>query len=233
MWYAVGGVLFIITAASDYRLFERLAYAIYGVGIVLLDRGAHRRQDGQGLVALARLRAVRHPAVGAGEDRGHHGAVEAVRRRPDGSGAAAVALPVLGAGADGAADAAHHEAARSRHRAHPVSHRDDDLDGRVAAAAREAVDARRRAARRHRVLPVQAARVSEEAPAHVHRSVARSVGRRLARAAGDLRRRQRALDRQGLAARHAESAAVSARALDRLSRSRCSPRSGASSAARS
>jgi len=36
MWFAVGGVLFMVTAASDYRLFERLAYAIYGVGLVLL-----------------------------------------------------------------------------------------------------------------------------------------------------------------------------------------------------
>ncbi|MGZ3442492.1 MAG: FtsW/RodA/SpoVE family cell cycle protein, partial [Polyangia bacterium] len=36
MWFAVGGVIFVVTAASDYRLFERLAYAVYGVGIVLL-----------------------------------------------------------------------------------------------------------------------------------------------------------------------------------------------------
>ena len=36
MWFAVGGVIFIVTAASDYRLFERLAYAIFGVGLVLL-----------------------------------------------------------------------------------------------------------------------------------------------------------------------------------------------------
>lgn len=36
VWFAVGGVIFMVTAASDYRLFERLAYAIYGVGLVLL-----------------------------------------------------------------------------------------------------------------------------------------------------------------------------------------------------
>ncbi len=36
MWFTVGAVIFVITAASDYRLFERLAYAIYCVSIVLL-----------------------------------------------------------------------------------------------------------------------------------------------------------------------------------------------------
>lgn len=36
MWFAIGFVVFVVTAASDYRLFERLAYAIYGVGLVLL-----------------------------------------------------------------------------------------------------------------------------------------------------------------------------------------------------
>src|SRR5437763_2844674 len=36
MWFTVGAVIFMVTAASDYRLFERLAYAVYGVGLVLL-----------------------------------------------------------------------------------------------------------------------------------------------------------------------------------------------------
>jgi rod shape determining protein RodA len=36
MWFSVGAVIFVITAASDYRLFERLAYAIYCVSLVLL-----------------------------------------------------------------------------------------------------------------------------------------------------------------------------------------------------
>src|SRR5262245_54809035 len=36
LFFAVGALLFVVTAASDYRLFERLAYAIYGVALVLL-----------------------------------------------------------------------------------------------------------------------------------------------------------------------------------------------------
>jgi rod shape determining protein RodA len=36
VWFGIGFVIFVITAASDYRLFERLAYAIYGIGLVLL-----------------------------------------------------------------------------------------------------------------------------------------------------------------------------------------------------
>jgi rod shape determining protein RodA len=36
IWFFIGAAVFILTAASDYRLFERLAYAIYGVGLVLL-----------------------------------------------------------------------------------------------------------------------------------------------------------------------------------------------------
>jgi rod shape determining protein RodA len=36
VWFAVGIALFIGTAAIDYRAYERYAYAIYGVGVVLL-----------------------------------------------------------------------------------------------------------------------------------------------------------------------------------------------------
>lgn len=36
MWYGIGCVVFLTTAAMDYRAFERMAYALYGVGIVLL-----------------------------------------------------------------------------------------------------------------------------------------------------------------------------------------------------
>jgi rod shape determining protein RodA len=36
VFLCIGAVLFLTTAATDYRLFERLAYAVYGVGIVLL-----------------------------------------------------------------------------------------------------------------------------------------------------------------------------------------------------
>jgi rod shape determining protein RodA len=35
-WFAAGLVVFITTAAIDYRAFERIAYALYGVGLVLL-----------------------------------------------------------------------------------------------------------------------------------------------------------------------------------------------------
>ncbi len=35
-WFAAGLVVFVATAAIDYRAFERLAYALYGVGLVLL-----------------------------------------------------------------------------------------------------------------------------------------------------------------------------------------------------
>jgi rod shape determining protein RodA len=36
MWFAVGMVVFVTTSAIDYRAFERMAYALYGVGLVLL-----------------------------------------------------------------------------------------------------------------------------------------------------------------------------------------------------
>ena len=94
MWFAVGGVLFIVTAASDYRLFERLAYAVYGVGIVLLIavlvggktvKGSSRWLGfgpfGIQPSELAKIAVI----IGPGET---------VRRRSDGSGAAAVALSV-------------------------------------------------------------------------------------------------------------------------------------------
>jgi rod shape determining protein RodA len=35
-WFGVGLVLFVITSSIDYRAYERLAYALYGIGIVLL-----------------------------------------------------------------------------------------------------------------------------------------------------------------------------------------------------
>lgn len=36
MWFSIGFLVFLVTAASDYRLFERMAFAIYGIGVVLL-----------------------------------------------------------------------------------------------------------------------------------------------------------------------------------------------------
>src|SRR5581483_2142841 len=36
VWFAVGLVLFVLVAAVDYRVYERYAYALYGVGLVLL-----------------------------------------------------------------------------------------------------------------------------------------------------------------------------------------------------
>jgi rod shape determining protein RodA len=36
VWFAAGIVVFIVTASIDYRAYERLAYALYGIGLVLL-----------------------------------------------------------------------------------------------------------------------------------------------------------------------------------------------------
>ena len=36
VWFAAGFLIFVVVAAVDYRAYERLAYAIYGVGLVLL-----------------------------------------------------------------------------------------------------------------------------------------------------------------------------------------------------
>jgi rod shape determining protein RodA len=36
VWFSVGMLLFVIVAAVDYRVYERYAYALYGVGLVLL-----------------------------------------------------------------------------------------------------------------------------------------------------------------------------------------------------
>jgi rod shape determining protein RodA len=36
VWFSAGFIVFVATAAVDYRAYERLAYAIYGVGLVLL-----------------------------------------------------------------------------------------------------------------------------------------------------------------------------------------------------
>src|SRR5690349_10319438 len=36
MWFGVGTAIFVAMAASDYRFFERLAYPIFVVGLVIL-----------------------------------------------------------------------------------------------------------------------------------------------------------------------------------------------------
>jgi rod shape determining protein RodA len=36
LWFAAGAIVFMVTAAIDYRAYERLAWAIFGVGVVLL-----------------------------------------------------------------------------------------------------------------------------------------------------------------------------------------------------
>ena len=218
MWFAVGGVVFVVAAAIDYRRLRAARLRHLRRRHRAAGGGARRRQDVKGSLALARLRPLRHPAVGAGQDRGHPRAGQAVLRR-------SAAIWRCGRGATWPR--------RWRCWALPMLliMKQPDLGTAlilylIATTIMMVVPLQLHVklltlgvelAGRHRVLPLQAARLSEEAPADLHRSVARSVGRRLARAAGDLRRRQRPLDRQGLAARHAEPAAVPARALDRFS----------------
>src|SRR3954468_1571594 len=36
MWFSVGTILFVVVSSIDYRVYERYAYALYGVVLVLL-----------------------------------------------------------------------------------------------------------------------------------------------------------------------------------------------------
>src|SRR5258707_14523442 len=70
VWFAVGAVIFMVTAASDYRLFERLAYAVYGVGLVLLVAVLIGGQTGKGSSRWVRFWPVWIPASGLGQPGG-------------------------------------------------------------------------------------------------------------------------------------------------------------------
>ena len=104
-WLVGGGILATMVAAIDYRHYERLGYALYAVGVVLLDARLHpRARDPRQLAvdlprlvqlsaervheALPRHRAGQVPARRS-EERGPHAqgprGPRAHRRRPDGA----------------------------------------------------------------------------------------------------------------------------------------------------
>ena len=82
-WLVGGGILATVVAAIDYRHYERLGYALYGVGIVLLAPRLHPGARDPRQLAVDLHRLVQLPAERVHEALPRHRAGEVPARRPE------------------------------------------------------------------------------------------------------------------------------------------------------